>query len=323
MRRSVLELKVQTCYSSPDLYSAGSVASNLVPTVERENLDLQNRHIADYNRELLSVAGIVSRCVYDSEMAEIARLWKDLGSTPDTSEGSATEWLLRRASHLLQFFTFRTSTPIAEVGSVIQASFFSCNTREFLVASSKGILPASKVRLPVAELSFLGGLSIVPENIAKENTLLLDQLQERNLIRSVTIEDIIDQLNEKPLTIEEAVALLKWWISLSWNASYDSRILARLRDAALISWTDSEKVDRIVPLSTIKHFVNSKSIPPEVPLPQNILPVSHHVRYGWLRLLLMNLALTVPSVERLACSRSGSCLRMVRASSSHLDPVFM
>ena len=253
----------------------------MLPTVERENLDLQSRHIADYNRELLSIAGILSRAVYDFEMGEIARLWQETVSKPitDNCTDPAAAWLLGRASHLLQFFTFRTSTPIAEVGQTIQASFFSCNTKEFLLLSSKGIIPSSQVRLPAAELSFLSGLSIVPASVAKENAILLDQLQERNLLRPITIEDIICKLNDKPLAADEATGLLKWWISLSWNPSYDAKLLPKLRSATALSILRQDGDEQIIALNKVKYYLNTKILPPDLPLPSNVLPVYYGCTY--------------------------------------------
>ena len=245
----------------------------LLPTVERENLDLQSRHIADYNRELLAIAGILSRAVYDAEMGEIARLWKETIFGDKPSDDPAAKWLLGRASHLLHFFTFRSSTPIAAVGQAIQASFFNSNTKEFLLVSSKGIVPSTKVRLPAAELSFLSSLSVVPDVVAKENVLLLDQLQERNLLKPISIDDVITQLNEKPLAIDEAIALLIWWISLSWNPSYDPKLLPRLCSATIISMPLEGEGAEIVALAKVKYVLNAKVIPPDLPLPSSVLPV--------------------------------------------------
>lgn len=48
---------------------AASVAARFVSTVERESLDFQARHVADWNRELLWAGGILARTVYEEELA--------------------------------------------------------------------------------------------------------------------------------------------------------------------------------------------------------------------------------------------------------------
>ena len=44
---------------------------SVIPTVERESIDLNNRFIRTWNVELLRVAGIVARLSWNSEMAEL------------------------------------------------------------------------------------------------------------------------------------------------------------------------------------------------------------------------------------------------------------
>ena len=256
---------------------SSAVSARLIPTVEREQIDLNAKAIADYNRELLGLAGTTCRILYDSEMAEIGKKLEHLGSTASSSsDDPARTWLESQASHLMQSFTYYQSTPIAEIGRIAQASFFSSNTKEFLLLSSNGILPASKVRLPAPELSFLGGLPTVMDRTAKENTLLLDHLQERKLLSTVTIDDVVKQLNEKALTAGQATSALQWWIGLSHNFIYDASLLPKFKDALIVSITpegDNES-ELIVPFSNIRYFLNAKIIPPDVPLPSTVLPVS-------------------------------------------------
>lgn len=44
---------------------------SVIPTVERESIDLNNRFVRVWNKELLRVAGIVARIAWTSEMAEL------------------------------------------------------------------------------------------------------------------------------------------------------------------------------------------------------------------------------------------------------------
>ena len=218
------------------------------------------------------MAGTLCRCIYDSELRRIETMWNLLDKTDEVRKQA----LIQKASHVMGFFTFRASTPFTEAGRLIGSSFFSCNTKEYLLISNRGVLPASKVRLPAPELAFLAGLPVIAADAAKDNALLLEHLQDRNLIRNVTIDDVIQQLNERPLDVAEATALLKWWIGLSWNSSYDSSLLPRLRNATVIAVPseDTKGNDRIVQLSAMTSFLNTKTIAPDLPLPPHVLPVS-------------------------------------------------
>lgn len=44
---------------------------SVIPTVERESIDLNNRFVRMWNKELLRVAGIVARIAWTSEMANL------------------------------------------------------------------------------------------------------------------------------------------------------------------------------------------------------------------------------------------------------------
>lgn len=44
---------------------------SIIPTVERESIDLNNRFVRTWNKELLRIAGIVARVAWTSEMADL------------------------------------------------------------------------------------------------------------------------------------------------------------------------------------------------------------------------------------------------------------
>ena len=71
------------------------VYSHLIPTIERENLDLQDPYISKWNRELLLSIGQIARFVYDQLMVEN----KQFNST-------------------LASFSFQPSVPNNEIGNV-------------------------------------------------------------------------------------------------------------------------------------------------------------------------------------------------------------
>lgn len=56
------------------------VYSHLIPTIERENLDLQDPYIAKWNRELLLSVGQIARFVYDQMINEDKQFRSTLAS---------------------------------------------------------------------------------------------------------------------------------------------------------------------------------------------------------------------------------------------------
>lgn len=45
---------------------------SVIPTVERESIDLNNRYVRVWNKELLRAAGVVARIAWTSDMAELS-----------------------------------------------------------------------------------------------------------------------------------------------------------------------------------------------------------------------------------------------------------
>jgi hypothetical protein len=76
------------------------VFSHLIPTVERENLDMQNTHITLWNREILAAMGQVIRFIYDQLMLSGDSLDHTLAAN-------------------LSIFSFQPSVPNNKIGMLI------------------------------------------------------------------------------------------------------------------------------------------------------------------------------------------------------------
>ncbi|KAF7321474.1 hypothetical protein MKEN_00668100 [Mycena kentingensis (nom. inval.)] len=92
------------------------------------------------------------------------------------------------------------------------------------------------------------------------------------MIRNISFQDVISALNAGPLCEDDMVACLNWWAK-TYSANPSNSLLAirmELLTAAVLLLGD-----QIIPLSTIKHFLNPRSlIPSDGPLPPNLLPVA-------------------------------------------------
>ncbi|BGP44913.1 hypothetical protein JCM10450v2_000728 [Rhodotorula kratochvilovae] len=266
---------------------AGSVGARFISTVERESLDFQAKYVADWNRELLWAGGVLARTVYEEEMEEIGRLWKRAAAAGGAGKGEVEEAtrkeLEERALHLVKFFTFSQSTPQEIVGALTESTFLTSNANTSVtLISSVGPTAAHKLRLPSPQLAgFIKSIPIVPALIADGAPRFLAALRERNLLRDISLEDVFADLGAHPLSISEATTLFKWWTTLAANRSYDARLLARVKDAAMLSVphpssssSDSAAASdiRIHPLGAFRTFLNPKVVPADVPLPEHTLP---------------------------------------------------
>lgn len=205
----------------------------------------------------------------DARTADIGRLYQK------TADADQHLKLQQRALHLMQFFTFVKSTPQEVVSSLTEASFFASEGNSSLTLISQlGPTPANRLRLPNPALSpFIKSIPIIPDHIAAGAPSLITTLRERSLVRDISLDDVLTDLGAHPLSITEAQEAFKWWLTLAQNRSYNSSLLSRLKDAAMLVVPDPDtKEDRVFPLGAFKFFLNPKTVPTDMPLPVETLP---------------------------------------------------
>lgn len=249
----------------------GHLAARFIPTVERESIDLVDRHVSHWNKELLWVGGYLSRLIYELELQEVQTLW----AKTSVSDKATRERLTTRALHALRFFTFKPSTPSAVVAQELESAFYASSTDNKLLPliSNVGVLPIKQIKLPDPVLQrFLPDLpTVTPETMSLASRSVA-RLQERGLLRTVVFDDVINQLGLRPLTEKEMVECLQWWQSVASLDGYTTAVRARMIDAAILLQDDG----KVVPLSLIQTIVKpqSSSIPTDMPLPTHTLPYS-------------------------------------------------
>ncbi|KAF7321475.1 hypothetical protein MKEN_00668200 [Mycena kentingensis (nom. inval.)] len=142
---------------------AGHMSARFIPTVERESIDLMDRHVASWNRDLLWVGGYLSRAAYEREFDQIGDEWT-AAIKPGSPLDKVAELrkLEARSLHTLRFMTFHPSTPSAEVSQLLQNAFFECGPRHFLLMSTVGVREASAIRYPDPTFAFLKDLPRYP-----------------------------------------------------------------------------------------------------------------------------------------------------------------
>lgn len=275
----------------------GHIAARFIPTVERESIDLIDRHVAIWNRELLYVGGYIARMVYEVEMREVRKAWDGTspGKQPDQS---VQEWLDKRALHLLRFFTFHNSTPSNQISRTMEAAFFSSlGDIPLPILTSRGVFGSNVVRMPHDELmSFLEGVPVVNTPTIEKADLMVARLQERGMLRDISLDDVVKQLAVTPLDEDQMVACLKWWQSMSRLPEYNNNLRVRLIEAAILTTKDvGSDAERVIPLAQIRTYLNPSTIPTDMPLPLHTLPYAISKRlkvsefegtFGWRELIL-------------------------------------
>jgi hypothetical protein len=163
----------------------------------------------------------------------------------------------------------------------MEAAFFACSSSgNFPLITTKGVCNAADLRLPDSTFSgFLKDIPTLPEEIMSGAPLMVSSLQGRGLIKAITFQDVLQELQSRPLTQTEFVACLNWWTSVFREGDRDLLLpmRAQLIDSLVLSINENDG-QKIIALSAIKFFINPRTpagnIPTEGPSPEQLLPVS-------------------------------------------------
>lgn len=191
------------------------------------------------------------------------------------------KWFYSKARHILQFFTFHPSTPSAVVSSEMRSAFFSCVAQErpFPIISTSGIKSALDVRMPDPTFAtFLKELPVFPEELLDSSKLMVAALRERGMLKDIAFTDVLKELRERPLSEEEMIACLQWWMKTPHkNSAGIADIRREFLDAAVLTiGSPGAGNERTIPLKEIQTFLNRQNIaiPTDGPLPNHLLPLS-------------------------------------------------
>lgn len=261
----------------------GHMASCFIPTVERECIDLVDRNVAVWNRELLYVGGFLCRAVYESELSKVQRIWEEAAAGTPQSPKLHDQYFL----HLLKFFTIYRSMPSTKVTEWLAHSFYGCSTRPLRVLSSIGVREAPDVRAfdPVLA-KFLKALPMLSEDITQDCAHFIAELPAPHKIHTITASEVLDYLRHHALDVEELVACLRWWTAAGRNDS--SSRTADLLDVATFRGTCGT-----IRLASITYFIDPRvlglHIPHNGPLPLSLIPLAvskyfdpkELISFGW------------------------------------------
>jgi hypothetical protein len=253
-----------------------------------------DRNVSIWNVELLHLGGYLSRVAYETELATISRLYIAALQTSSSAlsgpDANLTTWLQSRCLHALKFFTFRPSTPSPEVSRIMQSTFFNASEM-FSVFSTSGVKPASEIRIRNVEMEkFIKALPVLPREIQDGASDVIAVLQGKNMIKQISFDDVIAEMRGRCFEEDEMIECLKWRVGLPRQAAFDAhfkeqfvnagvfRIAGKKADTGDIAKTQEE---RIVPLLTVKHYINTNGLVPlDVPLPTSVLPLKFSTTKG-------------------------------------------
>jgi len=250
-------------------------APSVIPTVERESIDLNARWVRTWNFEMLRVAGIMARLAFANEMADLSTKIKR--ATDQNGHGTKVTkdeiaQFMPEALHNLKTFTFGESTPSSQVSQIIEEAFWTAYKKPSIeIYSTRGVLPTTKVRLATENLGgFVEGIPVVPEALVDSS--FVSKLKEFGLITEITIGDVKQELEAKALTRDQLIQFIGWAGRKAITGDIDGPTINSLMDVAVAMTGEVEVSGDIITLSSIKNYLNVSKIPAEVPIPPTTIP---------------------------------------------------
>ncbi|KAL1954787.1 hypothetical protein VTO42DRAFT_735 [Malbranchea cinnamomea] len=254
-------------------------APSLIPTVERESIDLNARWVRTWNLELLRVAGIACRIAWSAEMGTLKKRLNEKMTQTGRSKLCMDDIneILPYAIHVSNQFFFRESTPAVQVGQVIENSFWTCSQNAYLeVLSTRGVLPSYQVRASPKDLSFMDGIPAIPEKLFEGAKEFVTRLLELGLVTDLTISDIKQELETNTISSQQLVEFISWVAGKAVSGKLDEPTVKTLLVAAVAEGEVTEgRNTGIIVLKNIDSYLNPARIPVELPVPPSVLPFEY------------------------------------------------
>ncbi|KAK4453176.1 heat shock cognate 90 kDa protein [Podospora aff. communis PSN243] len=250
-------------------------APSVIPTVEREAIDLNARWVRTWNIEMLRVAGIMSRLAFSNEMADLNDKLKRLSESNKKGSISPADVVkcVPEALHILKTYTFTDSTPSGQVAQIVEEAFWMAHNHASIeVFSSRGVLSTSKVRISSEEVGkFVSNIPVILKEM--KDAPFIQKLITYGLVRDITVEDIYAELESKALDKDQLQYFVSWAAKCAVTGELDPPSRKRLMDVAVATVSDGGDSGDIIALGSIKNFLGT-NIPPSLPIPPTTMPAS-------------------------------------------------
>lgn len=254
-------------------------APSVIPTVERESIDLNTRYISKWNFEMLRAAGIVCRIAWAAEMASMK---SKLSSVAEKSQSSKIRKddimkVLPEAIHTANQFVFRESTPSPVLGQTLEDAFWTCNKKASIeVLSTCGIIQSHQARIAPKDLSFMDTIPVLPDEFVNGAKDFVKKLTDFGLVTDITVSDIKKELEASTLQSKQIVEFLSWIGGKAATGHLDSYSIGSLLNVAVANDEDENgNITQLLVFADISSYLNPQRIPSDLPLLPSVLPFKY------------------------------------------------
>ncbi|KAL5334762.1 hypothetical protein BJX70DRAFT_346090 [Aspergillus crustosus] len=251
-------------------------APSVIPTVERESIDLNTRYISKWNMEMLRAAGIVCRVAWSAEMASLKNRILSAKDIPRQSKVRREDIvnILPEAIHTANQFVFRESTPSSLLGQTMEDAFWTCNKNASIeVLSTCGIVQNHEVRIATKDLTFIDSIPVLPDEFMEGSKDFVKKLTALGLVTEVTVSDIKRELEASTLRSAQTTEFLAWLGRRATSGQLDPYSVKSILNVAVANTDDNEgNTTGLIVFSGITLFLNPQRIPADLPLPPTVMP---------------------------------------------------
>ncbi|KAF4986979.1 hypothetical protein FDECE_15665 [Fusarium decemcellulare] len=247
-------------------------APSVIPTVEREAIDLNARWVRTWNVEILRAAGIITRLAFANEMSDLSsRIKQTMEKEPKFSPAVIAKYM-PEALHILKTFTFGDSTPSGQVGQIIEEAFWICFKKASIETySSRGVLQTADVRIASDEMSkFVDSIPVVPKEM--KDVPFVKKLIDFGLISHITVTDVKKELETKAMNKAQLINFISWAGKKSLSGELDPGSRSALLEVAVGTMSDDGEQGEIIALGSIKNHLIANKIPANLPIPPTTIP---------------------------------------------------
>ncbi|PYH48264.1 histidine kinase-like ATPase domain-containing protein [Aspergillus saccharolyticus JOP 1030-1] len=251
-------------------------APSVIPTVERESIDLNTRYISKWNLEMLRAAGIVCRIAWTAEMESIkSRIHpgKNNSNSAKIRKDDIIE-VLPEAVHTANQFVFRESTPSSVLGQTIEDAFWTCNKSSSIeVLSTCGVIQSHQARIAPKDLSFMDSIPVLPDAFVSGAKDFVKKLTDFGLVTDITVSDIKKELELTTLRSNQVNEFLTWLSRKAIAGQLDTFSVQSILSVAVASDEDNaDSQAKLIVFAGIESFLNPQKIPASLPLPPSVAP---------------------------------------------------
>ncbi|RGP72980.1 hypothetical protein FSPOR_2356 [Fusarium sporotrichioides] len=247
-------------------------APSIIPTVEREAIDLNARWVRTWNLEILRAAGIITRLAFANEMSDLSsRIRQVMAKEPKFSPAVIAKYM-PEALHILKTFTFGDSTPSGQVGQIIEEAFWMCFKKASIETySTRGVLQTADVRIASDEMSkFVDSIPVVPEEM--KGVPFVKKLIDFGLISHITVTDVKKELETKAMNKVQLMNFISWAGKKSLSGELDPGSRSALLEVAVGTMSDDGEQGEIIALGSITNHLITNRIPASLPIPPTTIP---------------------------------------------------